>query len=179
GGGRLPPGAAARQAGQLRLEPLRGLFRVREEAPFVEGRPAGAARARVLARARLLDQRRLRLSRHGGADSARSVLLRRLLRGHDLELPGGDAWARLEAGGVRPCALAVVLRRGRAQRALRHLPRRRPLRASVAPRPSGAGGLARPGASCPRCRYASGRAAAAYLRRLLAEGGVRERLQRL
>ena len=80
-GGRSRRLAVAR-APQLRLERLRGQLDVRGRA----ARPGTAreAVAQYSHDARLLDHRRLRLPRHGGAGGRRALLLRRLLQRHGL-----------------------------------------------------------------------------------------------
>src|SRR5215468_3457226 len=77
GGGRLPIRRSARQAQELRLEPLRGLLGLRPEPSVGARRKPRAAGARLLARTRLLHHRRLRLPRLGGTGGARTLLLRR------------------------------------------------------------------------------------------------------
>ena len=109
GGGRLSGRGEARQARELRLEPLRGLLGLRREPPLRQGRPEGEAGHRLLARARLLDQRRLRLSRRSGAGRARAVLLRRLLQ---RERSGASGSASTDV----PRAAAVVGERRRPSR---------------------------------------------------------------
>src|SRR4029077_6914672 len=130
GGSRLPRRRQARQAGELRLEPLRGPLRLFREPPLRERRRQGTTGDRVLARPRLLDHRRLCLSRLRGAGCPRPVLLRRLLRGHSLELPRRCARPFLRRGRLRTGTDALVVRRGRTWRAVRHLPRRHALPAS-------------------------------------------------
>ena len=108
-----------------------GKFGLHVGSPLLEGRGQGAAGGRLLARSRLLGHGRVRLPRLRGAGGARPLLLRRLLRRHDLELPGGAARARVGSGGLGPRSVALLLRRGRTRRALRDVARRHGLQAPL------------------------------------------------
>src|SRR5262249_5605673 len=154
GGGRLR--AERTVASQLRLEPLRGECPVRERGARTR-LAVRAAGARVPPRRRrLLCHGRLRVPRRRRGERARPLLLRRLLQRARLEPASRrrEGGAGPPPGGRRACAL--VLRRGRARRAL--------------PRLAGRAGLPARGLTRP---------APPHLRPFAAERGVRQRLERL
>ena len=128
GGGRLHAQAEPRPR-ELRLGRLRGPRALREQAVERLGQACPPGRRLPAQRRPLRRQRRLRLPREGRPCREGTVLLRRQLLGHRLELPSRPR-AKRSPGAVHP-RRPLVLRRGCRGRALRRHAQRPALPAAL------------------------------------------------